>query len=77
MTVTYVGETSDGWNEVEADEPVVLGPGNIWLILQAPPPVYVAQDWEGPNLEWWYHDAFANYQRPNIYISGAAVTSSD
>jgi hypothetical protein len=76
MTVTHDGETGDGWAEVDAEEPVVLGPGNIWLIIQAPPPVYVAQDWDGPDTEWWYHDAFSDFQRPNIYISGAPVTIS-
>jgi hypothetical protein len=77
MTVTYDGATSDGWTEVDAEKPVVIGPGDIWLIIQAPPPVYVAQDWDGPDTEWWYHDAFSSYQRPNIYISGAAVTTSE
>ncbi len=77
MTVTYNGATKEGWVEVDAEKPVVLGPGNIWLIIQAPPPVYVAQDWDGPNTAWWYHDALQNFQRPNIYISGAAVTSSE
>jgi hypothetical protein len=73
MTVTYNGDTEDGWVEVDAEKPVVVGPGDIWLIIQAPPPVYVAQDWDGPDTEWWYHDAFASFQRPNIYISGAPV----
>jgi hypothetical protein len=35
MTVTHDGATSDGWAEVDADRPVVIGPGNIWLIIQA------------------------------------------
>ena len=77
MTVTYDGAASDGWAEVDADKPVVIGPGDIWLIIQAPPPVLVAQDRDGPDTEWWYHDTLASYQRPSIYISGAAVTSSD
>ncbi len=77
MTVTHDGETMDGWAEVDADKPVVIGPGVIWLIIQAPPPVYVAQDWDGPDTEWWYHDDFSSRQRPNIYISGAPVTSSE
>jgi len=77
MTVTYDGATKDGWIEVDAEKPVVIGPGDIWLIIQAPPPVYVAQDWDGPDTEWWYHDALASFQRPNIYISGAPVASSE
>lgn len=77
MSVTHDSATMDGWAEVDADEPVVLGPGDIWLIIQAPPPVYVAQDWDGPDVEWWYHDSFSSTDRPNIYISGAPVTSSE
>jgi len=73
QTLTVTNGTAAGPDPVEVDAtaPVMLGPGVIWLMVQAPPPVLIAADWDGMDVEWRYHGSLSNSSRPNIYIRGA------
>jgi hypothetical protein len=71
LTITNAPPTGADVNEVDASAPVLIGPGVVWLLIQAPPPVLIAADWDGPDVEWWWDDELRNTSRPNIYIRGA------
>jgi hypothetical protein len=72
FAVTNAGGSDPDTIEVDASAPVLLGPGKIWLLLQAPPPVLIASDWEATsNVEWTYHGTVGEGDPTNIFIRGA------